>query len=130
MHRRTFLKLAGLIAAGPALQTMTLVGQRGSGHFAAGLERKLEAASTPLGVPLNIQQPGSYLVSGLVRLEAPLVEISGISSKQSISWSASGGSEIPVARFVTFERYDRPGMRPEIQVRGGRLESLAVVPAD
>jgi hypothetical protein len=130
MRRRTFLKLAGLIAVGPALQTVTLVGERGSGPVPAGSERNLGAASTPLGVSLNIQQPGSYLVSGLVRLEAPLVEISGISSKQSISWSASGGSGAPVARFVMFERYDRLGMRPEIQLRGGRLETLAVVPAD
>ena len=33
-------------------------------------------------------------------------------------------------RFTTFEQFDRPGLTPEIRVRGGRLESLAVVPID
>jgi hypothetical protein len=129
MQRRTFLKLAGLIAAGPALQTVTLVREHASG-LKPGLPERY--ASSVAGRPaawLSIQQPGTYRISGLVRLEAPLVEISGFSNRQSISWADRHGSE-PVASFVTFERFERPGTGPGIHVRGGQLQSLAVVPVD
>lgn len=130
MNRRTFLKLTGLIAAGQALQTVPLVGARDSALVPAEPGRYVDVASRPSGTSLTLHQPGTYRISGLVRLQAPLVEISGIHNKQSISWSSSDGSELPVASFVTFERYDSPGVAPDIRVRGGRLEALAVVPVD
>jgi hypothetical protein len=49
---------------------------------------------------------------------------------QSISWSGIEGPERPVAGFTTFERFDRPGMTPDIHVRGGRLEALTILPVD
>jgi hypothetical protein len=86
-------------------------------------------ASRPFGTSLTIQQPGTYRINGLVRLHAPLVEISGIANKQWISWFNSE-SEFPVASFVTFERYDSPGVTPDIRVRGGQLEALTAVAVD
>lgn len=77
---------------------------------------------------LAIREPGLYQVSGLVRLEAPLVEISGIANAQQISWSNVGGFEPRLASFVSFEQVDWPGMAPDVRVRGGRLESVSVVP--
>jgi hypothetical protein len=65
-----------------------------------------------------------------VRLHAPLVEISGIANKQWISWFNSNGSELPLASFVTFERYDRPAVMPDVRVRGGQLEALTAVAVD
>jgi hypothetical protein len=35
-----------------------------------------------------------------------------------------------VAGFTTFERFDRPGMTPDIHVRGGQLEALTILPVD
>jgi hypothetical protein len=130
MNRRTFLKLTGLIAAGSALQTVPLVGERARELVPPEPERYVDVASRPSGTSLTIQQPGTYRINGLVRLHAPRVEISGIANKQWISWSNSNGSEFPVASFVTFERYDRPGVTPDIRVRGGQLEALTAVPID
>ena len=87
-------------------------------------------ASVPSGTRLTIHEPGTYRISGRVRLEQPLVEISGIAHTQSISWSDVKGSEHPVAVFTTFEHFDRPGMTPAIRVRGGQLEAVVAVPVD
>jgi hypothetical protein len=73
---------------------------------------------------------GTYRVTGLVRLEAPLVEINGIANPQRITWSGPDSADQPVARFVSYERLDGPDARPDVQVVGGTLESLSVVPYD
>ena len=130
INRRTFLKLTGLVAAGQALQSVPLGGGPGLGLALAAPERPVDLAARPSGAPLTIQEPGTYQISGLVRLQAPLVEISGIANTQWISWSGGDGAELPLARFVTFERYDRPGVTPDIRVRGGQLEALAAVPLE
>ncbi len=61
-------------------------------------------------------------------LEEPLVEISGITNAQQISWSR--GLAPQMASFTSFEYFDQPWRMPEIRVRGGQLEALAVVPID
>jgi hypothetical protein len=81
----------------------------------------------------SIRTPGTYLISGTVRLDAPLVEISGITNAKTISWSRAPGASVPVSTFMTYETYehfDGPGLTPEILVRGGRIESLSVTPVD
>jgi hypothetical protein len=77
-----------------------------------------------------MQTPGTYQITGRVRLEQPLVEITGITNAQQISWSRVGTTTPPTAGFTTYERFDRPWSVPDIRVRGGRLEALAVVPMD
>ena len=116
MNRRVFLQLTGLVAVAGA----TLAERR---HGA-------EAASVPSGTRLTIREPGTYRISGRVRLEEPLVEIGGATHTQSISWSGVQGAEHRVASFTLFEHFDRPGMTQAIRVRGGRLESVAAVPVD
>jgi hypothetical protein len=64
-----------------------------------------------------------------VRLQEPLVEISGITNAQQISWSA-GAISSPVATFTSFEQFEQPWQMPEVRVRGGQLEALSVVPLD
>ena len=60
--------------------------------------------------------PRTYRIAGRVRLQEPLVEIGGISHPQQISWSGAAGFERPVVDFVTFERFERPGLTPAIEV--------------
>jgi hypothetical protein len=112
MDRRLFLKLTGLSG---------LVGAAGA------LGGMPVAAQTR---PPQMQTPGTYQITGRVRLEEPLVEISGITNAQQISWSGAGTTRPPTAGFTSFEYFDRPWSMPEIRVRGGRLEALAVVPMD
>jgi hypothetical protein len=64
-----------------------------------------------------------------VRLQEPLVEISGITNAQQVSWSA-GSLRSGLASFTSFERFDEPWQMPDIRVRGGQIETLAVVPLD
>src|SRR5438309_8040641 len=106
MDRRLFLKFAGLFAAASSLQALPV------------------SAQTTVLQPLNA--PGTYQFSGRVRLDEPLVEISGITNAQQISWSAltATGSPPPVASFTSFERFDAPWSMPSIRVRGGQLEAL------
>src|SRR5712691_8017956 len=130
MDRRSFLKLAGMMAAGPALRSVPIVGLPDSFSGLAEVARPSQAALSGPTIPLSIQEPGVYRISGLVRLEAPLVEISGLTHSQSISWSGGAESGAPVASFVSFERFDSPGFKPQIQVQGGRLEALTAVPLD
>jgi hypothetical protein len=115
MDRRLFLKLTGLTG---------LVGAAGA------LDVIPAAAQSGPPLTMQMQSPGTYQITGRVRLEHPLVEISGITNAQQISWSDVGTSRPPTAGFTTFEHFDKPWSMPEIQVRGGRLEALAVVPID
>ena len=130
MDRRVFLKLTGLVAAASALEALPVAAARRPEAVLAEPVRIIEAASMPTRTQLTIREPGTYRISGLVRLEEPLVEIGGITNAQQISWSHVEGPAHRIASFMSFEHFDRPGMTPEIQIRGGRLEALSVVPAD
>ena len=78
--------------------------------------------------PPDLYQPGLYQINGRVRLDEPLVEIDGIANPHQITWSG-GSTTLPrVAGFSSFETFDRAWRTPEIQVRGGTLEQLSVVP--
>ena len=130
MDRRRFLKLTGFVAAASALEALPVAAERRPAAVPAGRSHGLELASVPSGPRPTIPEPGTYRISGLVQLDEPLVEISGIANTQRISRSDVGGPERPTAGFMTFEHFDKPGAGPEIRVRGGRLEALAVVPVD
>jgi hypothetical protein len=117
MNRRMFLKLTGVAAATagalevvPAVaQTVDQLGERPAADGA-------------------LRAPGLYQITGRVRLDAPFVEIGGIANAQQIRWSDPGGGMPPVTGFSSFETFDRPWRLPEIQVRGGTLEAVSVVP--
>lgn len=128
MDRRVFLKLTGLVAAASAFEALPVAAERRPDAALAQPGPDLELSSGLPGPSLTIREPGTYRISGPVRLQEPMVEISGITNSQRISWSEVHGSEQPLAGFVTFEHFDRPGVMPDIVVRGGRLESLAAVP--
>ena len=128
MDRRGFLKLTGLIAAASALDAVPVAAKSAPRAAHMDITRGLGVASTSVVTRLTMREPGMYQVSGLVRLESPVVEICGIANAQQISWSASNDSKPRVASFVSFEQYDGAGTTPNIRVRGGRLESLSVVP--
>ena len=130
MNRRIFLQLTGLVAVGQALSNLPIVAASDLGLGAAESNRNVNAMTTPSSSSLALERAGTYRISGLVRLEAPLVEIGGIADKQSISWANADGSEPPLASFVAFERFDRPGMTPNIQVQGGQIEALTAVLLD
>jgi hypothetical protein len=110
MDRRTFLKVTGFVAVAP---------------LAEPFGRLVPAEISELA-SLRIQQQGMYRLSGVVRLEAPVVEISGISNRQRITWSDHDSSTPRTASFVSYERYDEPGMLPDVRIRGGRLEALSL----
>jgi hypothetical protein len=121
MDRRFFLKLTGFAAAVGAVDVTSVA--------AWGRPAALTAAPAA-NLPPAMQAPGTYQITGRVRLEQPLVEISGIANAQQISWSGVAGSEPPVAGFTSFEHFDQPWSAPRIQVRGGQLEALAVLPLE
>lgn len=131
MDRRRFLvstslKLAGLVAAASAFDAFP-VAAAGPEHAAhSATARDLIPATGPSVARLRVLEAGSYQVSGYVRLEAPLVEISGITNSQQISWSGASGSEGPLVSFSSFETFTGPGLTPEIKVLGGRLESVSM----
>jgi hypothetical protein len=81
---------------------------------------------TALSEP-DLYQPGLYQINGRVRLNEPLVEIDGIANTHQITWSGSNSTP-RVAGFSSFETFDRAWRMPDIQVRGGTLEQLSVVP--
>jgi len=83
---------------------------------------------TPPVADSALQAPGLYQITGRVRLEAPRVAITGITNAQQITWSGLGTAVPPVAGFSSFELFDRPWRMPDIQVRGGTLESMSVLP--
>src|SRR5687767_8423422 len=106
MNRRIFLQLTGLVAVGQALSNLPVTAASDLGLGAAESDRYVNVMTTLSKASLAIEQAGTYRISGLVRLQAPLVEIGGIADKQSISWTNRDGSEPPLASFVAFERYD------------------------
>lgn len=127
MKRRTFLQVTGIAVAGSALGA---AGSRLAPTTAALPGGSFGLAATPSSMQLSISEPGTYLISGLVRLQAAHVEIGGINNSQSISWAHFDGPELPVASFTIFETFTSPGAMPEIRVQGGRLESLTAVPVE
>lgn len=125
MDRRDFLKATGVAAAAAALQVTPAVAQvRAGGTVAHGIGLTAAAGS----LRLRISEPGTYVISGEVELLEPVVEIGGISNSQVISGSTFGGARPPVASFLTYERFELPGLTPDIRVLGGRLTSLKVAP--
>ena len=64
-----------------------------------------------------------------VMLVLAIIGISETAHAQSIAWSQLEGPDQPVTTFTSFERFNRPGEAP-IQIQGGRLESLTIVPLD
>ena len=130
MDRRVFLKLAGLAAAASVSRALPVVAARRPDALLAEQAPDLELASLSFDTRLTVPEPGTYRISGRVRLQEPLVEIRGITHTQWISWSGGEGAERPVAGFTTFEHFERPGTTPAIHVRGGRLEALAILPVD
>jgi hypothetical protein len=130
MNRRIFLKLTGMVAIGQALTNLPVAAASDLGLGVVAPDRSANLATGPSSALVTIEHAGTYRVSGLIRLQAPLVEISGIADKQSISWANSDGSASPLASFVAFERYDQPGMTPAIHVQGGQIEALTAVLLD
>ena len=126
MNRRVFLKLTGLVAVA-GVGALPFAVRRRSDTVPA--VRAQDIKGSP-GTRLTIREPGTYRISGHVRLDEPLVEISGIQHTQRISWSGLEGSARPVASFTTFEHFDGPGMTRMIHVRGGHLEAVTAVPVD
>ena len=123
IERRLFLKkLTGFAVAVCAIDALTETAWADAGDASAN--------SAVIDPPTSIlRAPGTYQISGSVRLHEPLVEISGITNAQQISWSA-GSITSAVASFTSFERFEQPWQMPEIRVRGGELEALTVVPVD
>jgi hypothetical protein len=111
IDRRLFLRMTGFVAAASALAGLPSTAQ--------GL-----AAATS-----EMRAPGRYRITGQVRLDAPIVSISGITNAQQISWTP-GSLSTPLAAFSSFEQFDRPWRMPNIQVSGGRLENVQVVALD
>src|SRR5919206_1309664 len=108
MDRRLFLKLCGLSAVVAAAGGMPVAAQ-------------------VTGVDRPTRPPGLYQFTGRVRLHQPVVEISGITNAQQISWSGSGQS---VASFSSFEEFHSPWQMPAITVTGGQLEAISVLPVE
>lgn len=131
MDRRVFLKLSGIAAAAGAFGTFpTIAAASPLTPSAPEPVRDLVAPPRLTVTRLAMREAGEYRVSGTIRLEAPTVEISGIANSQQISWSGAAGQAPMVVSFTSFESYDGLGTAPAITVRGGKLESLAVVPVD
>ena len=117
MNRRFFLKVTGFAAAAGALFEVSPV--------AAQSFSPQRDDGTP--VPATYA-PGTYQISGRVRLFEPNVEISGVTNAQQISWSDDSRDGPRLAGFTSFETFDGPWRLPALRVRGGHLESVAVVP--
>ena len=130
MDRRDFLKLTGLVAAASALEALPAAAAPRANAVLAERARDLDLASGSASPRLTVREPGTYRISGRVRLDGPQVEIGGIAHPQRISWSDAAGHERPVAEFTTFEHFDRPGMTAAIHVQGGRLEALTLQAVD
>ena len=128
MDRRLFLKLTGLVAAASALNTLPVSAAPLPDTALTPRSRTIEAISEPTVTRVNVREPGLYRISGQVRLDAPQVQIGGISNAQTISWSGPAGAASQVASFTTFEQIDRLSLAPEITVTGGRIESLSITP--
>jgi hypothetical protein len=123
------MRLTGLVVATSALSSLTAIPAA-----AATLElspvapvRNLAALPRVNVTNLSLPGPGAYRVSGLVRMEAPIVEIRGITNSQQMSWSGTGPQVVP---FTSFEMHEGIGAAPAIAVRGGRIEALTVTPME
>jgi len=126
MNRRAFLKVTGVAVAGQSIVSALTHVSGGQSDAAYTLNEATQSAVSST-THLNIREPGEYRISGLVRLQAPNVEIAGITNKQSISW-AEWGREQPVATFTAYESFDAPNAVQAIHVLGGTLESVTAVP--
>jgi hypothetical protein len=132
MDRRLFLKLSALAAAATALPALPVAAEPGPEGVLVDRAPDPRLAFRPTvtdSTRLSVHEPGTYQIYGQVRLQDPWVEISGIGHTQWISWSGIDGAEQPVTSFTAFEQFDRPGMTT-IQVRGGQLEAVDIVPMD
>jgi hypothetical protein len=125
MKRRTFLKFTGMAMAGQALGAATLAS---SPTASFGVPTASAAVLPPMTSSrrLTITEPGDYQISGFVRLQAPTVQISGITNSQQIGWSTEGPA--PVVSFTSLESYARAGATSEVQVLGGQIESVTITP--
>ena len=125
MDRRLFLRLTGLVAAAGALAALPAATQASTGQSVDAPVAEPFAGTGSLMYPA-----GTYQISGRVRLHQPVVEISGITNAQQISWAGAVGESAPVASFTSFEEFDQPWRAPAIRVRGGELLGVAVLPVD
>jgi len=133
VDRRVFLKLAGFAVAASVFEAQPAAAAIVPSVAAEPVRQLGAAGPASVGtssVRWSIHTPGTYLISGTLRLDAPLVEISGIANTKTISWSSVPGEAAPVTSFLTYEQFDSPGLTPDIQVRGGRIESLSITPVD
>jgi hypothetical protein len=127
MKRRTFLKLTGIAMAGQSLGAASLAG---SPVASFGAVPSVEAAALPpitSMMRINIAEQGVYQISGYVRLQAPVVEIGGISNSQQISWSNIQGPA-PLVSFTSMETFSQAGSASEVHVLGGQIESVTATP--
>jgi len=85
MDRRVFLKLTGFVAAAGALDALPVAAVGRPDAVLAQRAEGRELASGADTMRLTIREPGTYRISGRVRLEAPRVEINGITHTQWIS---------------------------------------------
>ena len=125
LKRRTFIKLTGIAMAGQALGAATIAG---SPTASFGVRSASAAVLPPVTSSrrLTIAEPGEYQISGFVRLQAPTVQIKGITNSQQITWSNDGPA--PLVGFTSLESYTRAGATSTIQVLGGQIESVNVTP--
>ena len=130
MDRRRFLMNTGLtltgLAAARAFDAMPVAAAEIAATTSAEPVRDLGAAMRPSVARLRVREPGSYRIDGVVRLDAPQVQISGITNSQQITWPGANGSDSMLVSFSSFETYATAGLTPAIQVRGGRLESVSM----
>jgi hypothetical protein len=135
MDRRLFLKLTGFAAAATALPTMPVSAAPAPEGAPAGLladpplhARTAFRPTVTDTARVAVREPGTYQIYGRVRLQDSWVEISGLSQTQQVSWSGAAGDQQPVTSFTAFEHFERGALSTAIEVRGGRLESLRIVP--
>ena len=133
MERRGFLKLTGMLTVSGAAGTAAL--SRLSNPLVSGRtspEPSQERGTTaPMsgGAPwIDIAEAGMYRISGQVRMEGPVLEISGITNAQQVSRSFTDGAPVAVVEFSSMEYFTRPGRMAEITVRGGQLKALSATP--
>jgi hypothetical protein len=126
MDRRLFLKLTSVLAAASAFDALPVAAAGPAPAGPAETSRDRVPASRPSVARLRVGEAGLYQITGTVRLEAPLVEISGVTNSQQISWSGAPG----VASFTSFEQLSGPGLTPEVRVSGGQIESLSIARLD
>jgi hypothetical protein len=132
MDRRDFLKVTGLLAAASALEALPARAEQ-LGSLSEPLSGERANGLAPIvgadHAAFTVGQIGLYQVTGRVRLEAPRVEILGLTNRQSISWSGRGAVK-PVTSFTSFIYLDQPNVPRSIVVQGGSIESLSTTLVD